>query len=449
MSRLNIFRKKKICTHEGAKARPISPEQGLRRAVMSCLLWEKEFYEDGQEIADRIAGLVPRVPPSAAAGIAIEARDRMKLRHAPLLIVREMARCPEQKKLVADTLEEIIRRPDELTEFLAIYWRDRKQPLSAQVKKGLAAAFCKFDEYQLGKYNNRPGQIRLRDVLFLCHAKPRNPEQDRLWKRLINRELAVPDTWEVALSANDDVSKKQKWERLLRERRLGAMALLRNLRNFLKEGVDESLVIAALEDVNPSKVLPFRFVGAARHAPRWEPHIETAMMKCLDQQDRLPGKTVLLVDVSGSMDVRLSSRSEMKRVDAACGLAILAREICRKVEIFSFSQDVKQIPPRRGFALRDAILNSQPMHSTFLGKAVKHAAKKVRDADRIIVMTDEQSHDPVPDPPCRGYMVNVASYRNGVGYGPWLHIDGWSEAVIDYIIEVERGAEVPEDKEPR
>jgi 60 kDa SS-A/Ro ribonucleoprotein len=34
-------------------------------------------------------------------------------------------------------------------------------------------------------------------------------------------------------------------------------------------------------------------------------------------------------------------------------------------------------------------------------------------------------------------IVNVASARNGVGYGPWMHIDGFSEAVIDYIREFE------------
>lgn len=35
-------------------------------------------------------------------------------------------------------------------------------------------------------------------------------------------------------------------------------------------------------------------------------------------------------------------------------------------------------------------------------------------------------------------MINVASARNGVGYGKWVHIDGWSEAVVEYIREAER-----------
>ena len=231
-------------THEGAPARNISPTLQLRRSVLACLLWENQFYEDGVEIAGRISSLVPKVKPEAVAALALEARNKMKLRHAPLLLVREMARQKEHRALVAKTLAEVIQRADELAEFVAIYWKDGKVPLSAQVKKGLAQAFRKFDEYQLAKYD-RTGPIRLRDVLFLCHAKPRDAEQAALWKRLIEGELRTPDTWEVALSSGAD--KREAWERLLRERKLGALALLRNLRNMKQADVEESLVLEALE----------------------------------------------------------------------------------------------------------------------------------------------------------------------------------------------------------
>jgi len=57
--------------------------------------------------------------------------------------------------------------------------------------------------------------------------------------------------------------------------------------------------------------------------------------------------------------------------------------------------------------------------------------------DRLVVITDEQSHDHVPPPHGKGYVINVASNRNGVGYGEWMHIDGWSEAVVEFIAELE------------
>jgi 60 kDa SS-A/Ro ribonucleoprotein len=455
--RLNIFKRPR--THEGARARVITPEQALRRSVLSCMLWEGEFYEDGVQIGGRIQELVPRVAAEKVAALAVEARERMKLRHAPLLLVREMARHTTHRALVAQTLVRVIQRADELSEFVAIYWAQGRQPLSAQVKKGLAAAFGKFDEYALAKYD-RAGAVRLRDVLFLCHARPLDGAQAALWKRLVDNELATPDTWEVALSAvgrgegsegDRQAAKREVWERLLAERKLGALALLRNLRNLHQAGVEEELVLDALAAMKTDRVLPFRFLAAARNAPQWEQPLELAMFRSLEgrtsggRASQLAGHTVLLVDVSGSMEAPLSRRSEMRRTDAAYGLAILLREIAEKATIYTFSNEAKLVPSRRGMALRDALEASQPHSGTMLGAALQHVDSECRAGyDRLIVITDEQSHDSVPAPRGKGYVVNVASNRNGVGYGPWTHIDGWSEAVVDYIAELES----VEDKRP-
>ena len=172
------------------------------------MLWENEFYEEGVSIAGRIRELVPKVEAPKVAALAVEARTNMKLRHVPLLLVREMARHATHRSLVAETLVSVIQRADELAEFVAIYWADGRAPLSAQVKKGLAAAFTRFDEYALAKYD-RAGAVRLRDVLFLCHAKPVDAAQAALWKRLIAGELATPDTWEVALSTGESAGDKR------------------------------------------------------------------------------------------------------------------------------------------------------------------------------------------------------------------------------------------------
>jgi hypothetical protein len=421
-------------THEGAPARHISPELQLRRSVLACLLWEKQFYEDGIEIAGRIAELVPTVAAEKVAGLAIEARERMKLRHAPLLLVREMARHKTHRRLVSDTLAQVIQRADELSEFIAIYWKGGRVPLSGQVKKGLAAAFPKFDEYALAKYD-RGGPVKLRDVLFLCHAKPRDAAQAGVWKKLIWGRLNPPETWEVALSSGAD--KREAWQRLLAENKLGALALLRNLRNMREAGVEEELVLSALRSMSTARVLPFRFLAAARYASQWEETLEQAMLKCVAGQEKLAGKTIVLVDVSGSMTAPLSRRSEMQRTDAAYGLAVLLREIGEKVSVFSFSDDLVEVPARRGFALRDAIGASQRHNSTQLGKAVESLNQK-EQYDRLIVISDEQAHDSVPGPKANGYVINVANYKNGVGYGKWTHIDGWSEAVVEYIRTLEQ-----------
>ncbi len=413
-------------THEGAVAARITPLLELRRTVCACLLWEDSFYESGVSIADRIAALVAVVKPDDVVALAIEAREAMKLRHVPLLLARELVR---RKVNVAPLLERIIQRPDELTEFLAIYWKDGKVPLAASVKRGLAKAFGKFSAYSLAKYN-RADAIKLRDVLFLVHAKPKDEEQAATWKALVDQTLTAPDTWEVALSGGAD--KRETFTRLIAENKLGALALLRNLRNMQEAKVDDAVIRGALLACSPDRVLPFRFVSAARYAPRFEPELEALMFKCLAERPKLPGKTVLVVDGSGSMfGAKVSAKSELDRFDAAAALAMLVREQCEQVEVVVFSDNARLVPPRRGFALRDVLVQAAEHQGTNTENA-KRAADSL-GYDRIIILTDEQSHQTISAPNGEGYVINVATYKNGIGYGQWTHIDGWSEACLDFI----------------
>lgn len=447
-----------IYTHEGAQAVRIDAEAELRRSVMACMLWESSFYESGVEIAKRIFDLVPLVGLEKTAAIAVEARERMHLRHAPLLLCVAMTK-HFQGKLVGDTITRVIQRADELAEILALYWSvntrkttgapklpqnlqmlkakpTRACPLSKQLKRGVAGAFAKFNEYHFGKYD-RDGAVRLRDALFLTHPKPLG-ERESLYKAIAECTLAVPDTWETALSGGAD--KKTAFERLIAERKLGAMALLRNLRGMLEAGVGLDVLRGALAECQADRVLPFRFIAAARHAPKLEPELEATMFRCLSEHEKLAGRTCIVVDNSGSMADRISSRSEMTRFDAAGALAMLLREICEDLLVISFSTSAAIVPARHGFALRDAIHRATPIGCTNTDTAL--ALAEHEGYDRIIVITDEQSHQTIRRPlaESKAYFINVAAYENGIGYGAWRHIDGWSESVVDYVLEVERGA---------
>ncbi len=456
MAKLNLKPKSKF-THEGGKAKHINAEMALERSVMACMLWEKTFYESGEDIAKRIENLIAKVAPDVVAKLAIKARLEMKLRHVPLLIAVAMVRLPLYRPYVAGVLFKIIQRPDEFGEFMAMYWRNGKCPVANSIKKGLAAAFLKFNEYQFAKWNKKAA-ITLRDVMFLCHPKPVTKEQADLFKKIADNKLATPDTWEVALSAGKD--KKKEWTRLLNENKLGGLALLRNLRNMEQVDVDRALIANAITNIKSNFILPFRYIAAARYAPKYEPQLETTMFNSLSTHTKLPGHTVLLIDVSGSMNQLLSVRSDITRLDAGCGLAMLLREICEDIDIYSFSMKLEQVAPRRGFALKDAIINSQGHSLTYLGHAIRsiYAEKGVHERvkgyvrehidfygqglspDRLIVITDEQSHDKVPNPKGIGYMLNVASYENGVGYGPWTHIDGFSESCVKWLQAVEQNS---------
>ena len=413
----------------------ISPEMQLTRLTLAAMLFEKQFYMDGKSHAELIADLVKKVDPERVGVLAKAAREQFKLRHIPLLLTRELARIG---KLKASVLTDVVQRADEMSEFLSIYWKDGKTPLSNQVKKGLANAFVKFNEYQLAKYDKNSAAVSLRDVMFLTHAKPQNEVQAALFKRVANQELVTPDTWETQLSAGAD--KKETFSRLMAEKKLGALAFLRNLRNMVQAGVDEQEIRKYARTVDVTKVLPFRYIAAARIMPQFEDMLEAMMLRSLATLEKLPGKTILMVDVSGSMfGTKVSEKSDLDRFDAAAALAMLCKEVCEKVEIYTFSNSAVRVAPRSGFALREALLNSQPHGGTNLGNSLRQIATSSRD--RIIVMTDEQSYDRPTSAGCdKGYILNVAAYENGVNHSDWTTISGFSEACIDYIRESEKAA---------
>lgn len=446
-----------LYTAEGAPAQHVNPYQQLRRSICACLLWEKEFYEDGQAIAERVAELVKSCDPQDVAALAIEAREQFNLRHMPLFLVRELARHPRRpEQLVAKTLARVVQRADELSEFLAIYWREGKCPLAKQVKRGLAWALHKFDAHQLAKYD-RENAIRLRDVLFLTHARPRNDAEAALWKQLAAQELATPDTWETELSAGKD--KRATFERLIRERKLGYLALLRNLRKMQQAGCDETLVQDAIRARRggAERVLPFRFVAAAKAAPRFEAALDEAMLATLAQAPKLGGKTILVIDVSGSMYyARASAKSDMDRAQVGAALGAVGRELCEEARVYATAGNdgtrmhaTAEVAGRHGMALVEAIYaQCTPLGGggIFLTPVMRYLQEREKTADRIIVITDEQDCAlAAADSPLKAvpfghwnYIVNVASNRNGIGYKPhWTHIDGWSEAVFRFIVEHE------------
>lgn len=441
MSKLNKPAQTANRTHEGAPTYPLSAERELTRSVLACMLWEDSFYESGQSIADRIAALVPKVPAPQVYQLVTQARTWYKLRHAPLLLISEMCKHETHRPFVASALQLAIQRPDELCEFLAIYWKDtdrKKRPLAAQAKKGLAAACSMFNEYEFAKYD-RDNAIKLRDVLRIVHPVPQNQEQAQLFKKIIDGTLETPDTWEVALSSG--ANKKETFERLMTENKLGALALLRNLRKMGEEKVNPNIMLDAIEKMNTKRVLPFRFWTANRHAPVFcYDALEKKFLESANQLAKLPGTTYVLVDVSGSMDAPLAQKSEVLRLDAASCLAAIARQVCGFCRIFSFSYQLVEIATSRGFSLHRDIVQSQEHGGTYLGGALKLIQNSFETPSRIIIITDEQSQDAVEyDKSTTTYVLNVASYQNSVAYGSSVvGLTGFSENLISYITELEK-----------
>lgn len=423
----------KFYTHEGAPAARINATQQLRRLVLSCLLWEDTFYVDGISIADQIRDAADKEDVQKVMQLAAEARNRFHLRHVPLwLTVCALPRLSGRSGN-AGAIAGVLQRPDEMGEILKLYWGDKKKPIPHSLKKGLALALAKFDAYQLSKYA-RQGDIRLRDILFLTHAKSEG-ERSELYKALAEDKLTAIEagTWEARLSAGED--KKAVFTELLQEGKLGYLALLRNLRNMHQAGVEDIVVEAALKAGKGNhRVLPFRYVAAARACPHYVRAINDGLLAKVAGSHQFSGKNLILVDVSGSMDSPLSNKSDLMRYDAAAALAAC---FPGKADVYSFSNDLREVPNYGGLPGIEAIVTSQTHGGTELGKCLGQL-NYGKGYDRVIVVTDEQSHDRVLQPQAKiGYMINVAAYQNGVGYGKWVHIDGFSEAIFRFMQEYE------------
>jgi hypothetical protein len=177
------------------------------------------------------------------------------------------------------------------------------------------------------------------------------------------------------------------------------------------------------------------------------------MLRAIEGKHLLKGKTVVVIDVSGSMGGELSGKTEMSRMECAASLCILLRELCEDAVFYATAGDDYTcehkgalVPAHRGFALRDAILASAERldgGGIFLKQAMDFTRNAEKKADRVIVITDEADTDKKANPDTaaawgkRNYIINISVEKGGVAFKKFNHINGFSEAVLDYIAATE------------
>ena len=454
LKKTSKFEEERLAGGSGALAAKQSNTALLRRAVLANLLWEDVAYMDGMKVAKEIQRLIPLCPAIDVYNIALEARTMQKLRHTPLFLAVEMCKYPEHKMFVQDLLPQIITRADMLTDFLAIYWKDGKKPIANQAKKGLAKAFHNFNEYKFAKYD-RDAAIKLRDVMFLCRPKPENQYEQDLFKKVADRTLATPETWEVLLSTGKD--KKESWTKLISEGKIGGLAMLRNIANMRRANVDKKVINEGLEKLKSSMLMPLDFLKAFRMNPEFGRQIEDAMINSYSNLPKLKGKTLFIVDVSGSMGARMSEKSDFTRYDAACAMAMLAANQCEDYEIvctagndYTHTGAHEHIPyPQKGFGIFEQIRGTNKnigYGGIFTRQCLEWCNDKFKGQkfDRIIVFSDSQDCDfperRTPEPfGTYNYICDVSAHTKGVNYrGTWdAEISGFSEHFITFIAAME------------
>lgn len=445
------IRKPSPRTFGGAIAVKTIPEKQLLRLVMANMMFEDQFYIDGESSAKILADCIKKCDPEFVAETAVKVRTEFKLRHVPLYLARELARNPASRHVVAELLPKIVNRADEIAEFISIYWKEGKIPLANCVKKGLSACFDKFSEYAFAKYSGDKSSISLRDAMFLVHPKPAKGKA-ALYKRIANNELKSPETWENRLSRGED--KKTVFTEMVKDGELGALALLRNLRNMEESGVPSKLIRDAIMNMDSKMVLPFRFLSAIKHAPSYSAELESAMIRGLAGDKLLYGKTLLILDVSGSMGGGVSGKSDLTRFEAAAALAMLAAEICEDVTIYATAgSDSRGIHKTEkiesnlhGLKLKAAFdekVRTLGGGGIFLTQCMDYISQREGEFDRVLCFTDEQDCDKKLKPAeakklgNNNYIVNIAAYQNGIGGKEWTTISGFSEKVLHYIAACE------------
>jgi len=422
---------------EGAPAYDYTDKLNLVTRVLTTFMGEEKYYESGEQGDGEILRLFDKIvgeDPEFAKGLVLAARKEYHLRSVSHVLAAELAqrRIPE----AADLIAEICERPDDMTEILAYFQTKYKdKPIPNSIKKGLAKAFATFNEYQLSKYDKK-GKVWLRDILRIAHPKAANEEQNKLWKKVTTDTLPPAETWENKISTEG--STQANWEAMIDSEKMGYMATLRNLRNFLDKGVSMAHIVKVAktlrdpEEVKKSKQLPFRFFSAYRMLSKngqrpdenqdWNqtwgenetkevltPEEESArdckvevLCDALEEAARLSSKnlpelkgtTTIACDTSGSMSVPVSAKSTIQNVDIGFILGALANGFTEKSITGMFADTWKEVELDPEKPLASALGMNQRSgevgHSTNGYEVIKSLLETRRKVDRIMFFTDCQ-----------------------------------------------------------
>lgn len=467
---------KKTTNKEGHVAYSMADKNLLVNQVLTSFFGEKKFYGDNSNEIIETATRVARRDPEFVANLAVFARREFHMRsishvltailakHAPILEVGHDEY--KRRARVRSMVPAVVVRADDITEILAAYLALYGKPIPNSLKRGLGDAMKRFDEYALSKYKGEGKTLKMRDVLRICHPQPGTKEQSKLWKRLINKELETPFTWETELSAHGNT--KEVWEGLIQSDQVGYMALLRNLRNIINaQPYNINKVYTTLADpeqVRKSKQLPFRFLSAYKElefVPAASSEVfdvlETAIDISVENMERLPGRTAIVVDVSGSMSSTISSKSQMRCAEVGLLLGVIASRICEDSIFLTFSTSLQnpKISSRGGILTQAKNLFANG-GGTNMNLPFDHLIKHGIFVDRIIILSDNE----VNGRSNMAVQTKAAAYRREVNTHCWVHaidlqgygtqqfdgpqtniIAGWSEKVLQFILLAEAGVE--------
>lgn len=449
--------------NEGHVAYKMSLIDKLIIEVLASFFCEGKFYGDNSSQIIKDIREVCTTDPGFVANLAIYARKEMHLRTISHVLASELAKSPLGKPYAREVIYEVIERVDDMSEILAYYLNEFGKPIPNSMKKGIADKFSTFDEYSLAKYNQAK-EVKLKDILCLVHPKARDEEQSNMFKRLIEGNLKTPITWQTKLSSQGNTA--ESWEQLIANNKLGYMALLRNLRNIIKNNpknldkVYEMLVNK--EWIIKSKQLPFRFYTAFRTlynenlgTSKLYDALETAMKHSTNNITKFKGKTFISADVSGSMTMPISTISEVTSANIAVLMMAISNYICEEAITSTFDTNFYLKPMASGNGIiANALSIPVTGGGTDISLPIKYLLQNSIYVDRIILLSDNEINYGYKDT-CQSY---IEKYKKKVNPKVWVHgidmqgygtqqfcgervniISGWNEKMLEFVFTVENG----------
>lgn len=451
----------KTFNHEGHVAYAMKDKPKLITQVLCSFFNESKFYQpDDRDMIDTLKSVI-RQDPEFVSKLAVFARREFNMRSVAHVLTGYLANIPEGKPYVRDTVEGVVLRGDDATEILSFYLSTFGKPIPNSLRRALRTVFADFDAYTIAKYKGEGHAVKMRDVLRICRPHPKTEEQSAMWKQLLDGTLPTPLTWESELSANGN--NKETWEKLIDSGKLPYMATIRNLRNIVNAQPDNiDKVWATISDpdrVRKSRQLPFRFLSAYRNLPddcgsKAYDALEDAAEASVDNLPHLPGKTVIAVDVSGSMGQRVSAKSDVRCCEIGMMLGLIANKICDDAVFYVFNNRIgeKRLSHRSGI-LSACINEAYASGGTDMDLPFDKMIHENVVADRIIMISDNECN-------CHSRTVQSMAdeYRRKVNPNLWVHaidlqgygtqqfcgkntniIGGWSEKVFNFILLAEQG----------
>jgi hypothetical protein len=444
----------RVFTHERGVGYAREPRSDLFLLAATNMIGEDTFYERAGVRDARFVELVHEVTatdPAFIGGAAAEAgkvglvqylRETMLMRSAAVVMAAEYVAAGGAggRSVVARALQ----RADEPAEMIGYWFTTHGRNLPMPVKRGVADAVRRlYTERAALRYDGLGRQTRMADVIELTHPAPRDPTQSALFKYLLDRrhhDDAVADPAvlpTLAAAAALDATPVDERRELLRGRgsgalaeagfswerlsgwlpggmdaeawetvipSMGAMALVRNLRNFDEAGIGEDAidaVIAKITDateVAKARLFPYHVSAAYRHAPSdtWKRALGRTLDLTVANIPALDG-TLVVIDTSGSMQAPVSNRSRLQRVEVAAVMAMATAKRAADVDVVIYGQHNARVTGLAGASVLSGVDNivravGSVGHATYGHTAIARWFDARRHR-RVVIFTDDQQHD--------------------------------------------------------